>query len=76
MRLQNDYKISASEIAKFTKGYMHYKSWFDAIRAKNKPKIPKELDEFNFDNKEFDINIPEYTQGTNTMLWVELAVNP
>ena len=54
IRLQKDYKISASEIAKFTKGYMHYKSGFDAIRAKNKPKIPKELDDFNFDNKEFE----------------------
>ena len=33
---------------------MHYISGFDAICAKNKPKIPKELDEFNFDNKEYD----------------------
>ena len=41
--------ISAEAISEYTKGYGYYKSCFDEIRAKNKPKIPSELDEFTFD---------------------------
>ena len=47
--LQTRDKLSAEAIAEYTKVYGYYKSCFDAIRAKNKPKKPIDLYEFTFD---------------------------
>ena len=51
--LQNRGKFSTDTIAEYTKGYGYYKSFFDAIRAKKKPKMPSDLDEFTFDDPEY-----------------------
>ena len=36
------------QLAFYTKGYSHYKTCFYAIRAKNEPKSPSDLIDFNF----------------------------
>ena len=33
---------------------MHSKSGFEAKRAENKPKIPKDFDDANFESKQYD----------------------
>ena len=48
IHLQTKQGVSAEAIALYTKGYSHHKSCFDAIRAKNKPKNPFDLVDFNF----------------------------
>ena len=51
--LQTKHGISAAAIAEYTKGYAHSKSGFDAIRTKSRPKIPKDLETFNFNEEEY-----------------------
>ena len=51
--MQTRDKISAEAIAEYTKGYGYYKSYFGAIRAKNKPKMPSDLEEFTFDDPDY-----------------------
>ena len=53
-KLQKDQGITALAIAEYTRGYSHYKSCYDAIRNKLKPKLPKEFDEFTFEGSEYE----------------------
>ena len=48
VKLQTLRKLSAETVALYTKGYSHYKSCLDAIRAINKQKSLSELPDFNF----------------------------
>jgi len=52
-KLQTEQDISPESIGLYVKKYDSYKSCFDAIRSSNKPKMPKEFDEFDFDKEEY-----------------------
>ena len=69
-KMQLEQKIPTASIAEYLKPYSHYKSGFDAMRATNKPKMPKEFDDFDFDKEEYikfarTINKAEFLQYDN-----------
>ena len=51
--LQQEHHVSIIALGLYLREYKHYKSGFDAIRKKNKPKIPKEIDDIDFESEQY-----------------------
>ena len=63
IKLQVDHGVSAEAIGEYVRPYAFYKSGFEKMRSKNKPKMPEDIEQLDFS---------KYPESTRTLHKKEL----